>query len=177
MLGIPGILGVRMDEGKIEIQSLLLEDKDLRAVCNSMVSGILGDDILFEPSTTKRLREDQVKLITAVLTIPMILAILIVEGSGLPGIIASVIGFVGVSVCGFKMFQEAVASIQNRILGFQVLTSLAVFGAVLLGEWSEALMVVGLESLASHLEDRALVRARESMQGAVSYTHLRAHET
>ena len=133
LLGIPGILGVRMDEGKIEIQSLLLEDKDLRAVCNSMVSGILGDDILFEPSTTKRLREDQVKLITAVLTIPMILAILIVEGSGLPGIIASVIGFVGVSVCGFKMFQEAVASIQNRILGFQVLTSLAVFGAVLLG--------------------------------------------
>ena len=97
----------------------------------------------------------------------MILAILIVEGSGLPGIIASVIGFVGVSVCGFKMFQEAVASIQNRILGFQVLTSLAVFGAVLLGEWSEALMVVGLESLASHLEDRALVRARESMQGGL----------
>ena len=167
LLGIPGILGVRMDEGKIEIQSLLLEDKDLRAVCNSMVSGILGDDILFEPSTTKRLREDQVKLITAVLTIPMILAILIVEGSGLPGILASVIGFVGVSVCGFKMFQEAVASIQNRILGFQVLTSLAVFGAVLLGEWSEALMVVGLESLASHLEDRALVRARESMQGGL----------
>ena len=167
LLGVPGILGVRMDEGRIEIQSLLLEDKELRAVCNSMVSGILGDDILFEPSTTKRLRDDQVKLITAVLTIPMILAILIVEGSGLPGILASVIGFVGVSVCGFKMFQEAVASIQNRILGFQVLTSLAVLGAVLLGEWSEALMVVGLEAFASHLEDRALVRARESMQGGL----------
>ena len=174
LLGVPGILGVRMDEGRIEIQSLLLEDKELRAVCNSMVSGILGDDILFEPSTTKRLRDDQVKLITAVLTIPMILAILIVEGSGLPGILASVIGFVGVSVCGFKMFQEAVASIQNRILGFQVLTSLAVLGAVLLGEWSEALMVVGLEAFASHLEDRALVRARESMQGGLDRMPRRA---
>ena len=174
LLGVPGILGVRMDEGRIEIQSLLLEDKELRAVCNSMVSGILGDDILFEPSTTKRLREDQVKLITAVLTIPMILAILIVEGSGLPGILASVIGFVRVSVCGFKMFQEAMASIQNRILGFQVLTSLAVLGAVLLGEWSEALMVVGLEAFASHLEDRALVRAREAMQGGLDRMPRRA---
>ena len=174
LLGVPGILGVRMDEGRIEIQSLLLEDKELRAVCNSMVSGILGDDILFEPSTTKRLRDDQVKLITAVLTIPMILAILIVEGSGLPGILASVIGFVGVSVCGFKMFQEAMASIQNRILGFQVLTSLAVLGAVLLGEWSEALMVVGLEAFASHLEDRALVRAREAMQGGLDRMPRRA---
>ena len=174
LLGVPGILGVRMDEGRIEIQSLLLEDKELRAVCNSMASGILGDDILFEPSTTKRLRDDQVKLITAVLTIPMILAILIVEGSGLPGILASVIGFVGVSVCGFKMFQEAMASIQNRILGFQVLTSLAVLGAVLLGEWSEALMVVGLEAFASHLEDRALVRAREAMQGGLDRMPRRA---
>ena len=174
LLGVPGILGVRMDEGRIEIQSLLLEDKELRAVCNSMVSGILGDDILFEPSTAKRLRDDQVKLITAVLTIPMILAILIVEGSGLPGILASVIGFVGVSVCGFKMFQEAMASIQNRILGFQVLTSLAVLGAVLLGEWSEALMVVGLEAFASHLEDRALVRAREAMQGGLDRMPRRA---
>ena len=174
LLGVPGILGVRMDEGRIEIQSLLLEDKELRAVCNSMVSGILGDDILFEPSTTKRLRDDQVKLITAVLTIPMILAILIVEGSGLPVILASVIGFVGVSVCGFKMFQEAMASIQNRILGFQVLTSLAVLGAVLLGEWSEALMVVGLEAFASHLEDRALVRAREAMQGGLDRMPRRA---
>jgi len=168
LLGIPGVLGVRMEDGKIEIQSLWISEEDLRSVAESMMVAILGEGVRFEPSTTKRLRDDQVKLITSVLTIPMILAILIVEGSGMPSIISSVIGFVGVSMAGFKMFQEAMASIQNRILGFQVLTSLAVLGAVLLGEWAEALMVVGLESLASHLEDRALIRARDSMQGGLN---------
>ena len=49
LLGVPGILGVRMDEGRIEIQSLLLEDKELRAVCNSMVSGILGATSCLSP--------------------------------------------------------------------------------------------------------------------------------
>ena len=167
LLGIPGVLGVRMDEGRIEVQSIWIEDERLRSVVESMMSGVLGSEARFEPSTINRLRDDQVKLITAVMTIPLTLAILIVDGSGLPNILSSVIGFLGVTICGFKMFQEALASIQNRVLGFQVLTSLAVFGAVLLGEWSEALMVVGLESFASHLEDRALVRARETMQGGL----------
>tara|TARA_B100000676_G_scaffold145181_1_gene143597 strand:+ start:855 stop:3401 length:2547 start_codon:yes stop_codon:yes gene_type:complete len=167
LLGIPGVLGVRMDEGRIEVQSIWIEDERLRSVVESMMSGVLGSEARFEPSTINRLRDDQVKLITAVMTIPLTLAILIVDGSGLPGVLSSIIGFLGVTICGFKMFQEALASIQNRVMGFQVLTSLAVFGAVLLGEWSEALMVVGLESFASHLEDRALVRARETMQGGL----------
>ena len=63
------------------------------------------------------------------------------------------------------MFQEAIVSVRNRILGFQVLTSLAVIGAFLLGEYPEALMVSGLVGLSAHLENRALVRAREAMQG------------
>ena len=167
LLGVPGVLGVRMDEGRIEVQSIWIADEGLRSVGESMMSGILGSEARFEPSTNNRLRDDQIKLITAVMTVPLTLAIMIVDGSGLPNILASVMGFLGVSICGFKMFQEALASIQNRILGFQVLTSLAVLGAVLLGEWSEALMVVGLESFASHLEDRALIRARETMQGGL----------
>tara|TARA_B100001996_G_scaffold265140_1_gene206918 strand:- start:429 stop:2996 length:2568 start_codon:yes stop_codon:yes gene_type:complete len=167
LLGVPGVLGIRMDDGKIEIQSLWIREEGLRSVAESMITAILGDDALYAPSTTKRLRDDQIKLITSVLTIPMILAILIVESSGLPSIFSSIIGFVGVSMAGFKMFQEGMASIQNRILGFQVLTSLAVLGAVILGEWAEALMVVGLEALASHLEERAIIRARESMQGGL----------
>ena len=63
------------------------------------------------------------------------------------------------------MFQEAIASIQNRILGFQVLTSLAVIGAFFLGEYPEALMVSGLVGISAHLENRALIKAREAMQG------------
>ncbi|MGY8703165.1 MAG: HAD-IC family P-type ATPase, partial [Candidatus Poseidoniales archaeon] len=40
-----------------------------------------------------------------------------------------------------------------------------VIGAMLLGEYPEALMVSGLVALAAHLENRALIRARNAMQG------------
>ena len=72
------------------------------------------------------------------------------------------------------MFQAAIASIQNRVLGFQVLTSLAVLGALYLKEWPEALVVTGLVALAGHLEDSALVRAREAMQGGLDRLPRRA---
>ena len=68
---------------------------------------------------------------------------------------------------GSQTFSEAVAGLKNRVVGFQVLTSLAVIGAVLLGEVVEALMVVSLVAFASHLENKALIQARESMQGGL----------
>jgi Cd2+/Zn2+-exporting ATPase len=65
------------------------------------------------------------------------------------------------------MFKAAIASIQNRVLGFQVLTSLAVIGAMLMQEYPEALIVTGLVAFASHLEESALVKARNAMQGGL----------
>jgi Cd2+/Zn2+-exporting ATPase len=69
------------------------------------------------------------------------------------------------SFSSYYMFKEAIASLQHRVLGFQILTSLAVIGAMLLGEYPEALMVSGLVALAAHLENSALIRARNAMQG------------
>ena len=43
-----------------------------------------------------------------------------------------------------------------------------------LQEWAEALMVVGLVGFCSHLEERALIRARESMQGGLDRLPKRA---
>ena len=50
---------------------------------------------------------------------------------------------------------------------FQILTTSAVIGAMVLQEYSEALMVVGLVAFASHLEEHAIVKARKSMQGGL----------
>ena len=72
------------------------------------------------------------------------------------------------------MFKAAVASVQNRVLGFQVLTSLAVLGALYLRQWPEALVVTGLVALAAHMEESALVRAREAMQGGLDRLPRRA---
>ena len=48
-----------------------------------------------------------------------------------------------------------------------MLISLAIIGAVALGEFIEALLVVALVAFAAHLENRALTKARESMQGGL----------
>ena len=50
------------------------------------------------------------------------------------------------------MFHEAIAGLYSRQMGFQVLTSIAVIGAGILGMWEEALMVVILVAIATHLE-------------------------
>ena len=65
------------------------------------------------------------------------------------------------------MFKEAFASVRNRQLGFQVLTSLAVIGAAVLGMWEEALIVAILVAFTAHLEGDALLKAREAMQGGL----------
>ena len=64
------------------------------------------------------------------------------------------------------MFHEAVASLYSKQMGFQVLTSIAVIGASILGMWEEALMVVILGQL-QDIENSALDNARELMQGGL----------
>ena len=85
----------------------------------------------------------------------------------LPDEIAWVIALVGIIFAGQFLFQEALASLKNSLVGFQVLVSMAIIGAFCLGELVEALLVVSLVAFASHLENRALIRARESMQGGL----------
>ena len=175
LMDIPGILNVSLDDGRIELQRLWLGDTALRAVSEQRMEAILGPGFTLSPSKSSKLRPDQIRLLGAAMTVPLILGVIAVERiHAVPDVLATVIGIFGVLFAGYQMFQEAFASIQNRVLGFQILTSLAVFGAVYLQEWAEALMVVGLVGFAAHLEERALFRARESMQGGLDRLPRRA---
>ena len=175
LMDIPGILNVSLDDGRIELQRLWLVDTALRAVSAQRMEAILGPGFTLSPSKSSKLRSDQIRLLGAAMTVPLILGVFAVERiHAVPAVLATVIGIFGVLFAGYQMFQEAFASIQNRVLGFQILTSLAVFGAVYLQEWAEALMVVGLVGFAAHLEERALFRARESMQGGLDRLPRRA---
>ena len=174
-MDIPGVLNVRLDDGKIEMQRLWLDDPSIREVSELRMRKILGPESKLVPSKSARLRPDQIRLLGAALTVPLIGGVIAIEQIHvIPNTLAAGVAFFGVIFAGHQMFQEAFASIQNRILGFQVLTSLAVIGAMYLHEWAEALMVVGLVGFASNLEDRALIKARESMQGGLDRLPRRA---
>jgi len=175
LMDVPGVLNVHLDDGKIEMQRLWLADPILREVSELRMSKILGPESKLVPSKSARLRPDQIRLLGAAMTVPLIGGVIAIEQIHfIPNTLAAGVAFFGVIFAGYQMFQEAFASIQNRILGFQVLTSLAVIGAMYLHEWAEALMVVGLVGFASNLEDRALIKARESMQGGLDRLPRRA---
>ena len=175
LMGVPGVLNVRLEDGRIEIQRLWLSDATLRKISEQRLTTMLGEDFQLSPSKTSKLRPDQIRLLGAATTVPLILGVVAIEEiPAIPNQLAALIALFGVLFAGYQMFQDALGSIQNRVMGFQILTSLAVIGAVYLQEWAEALMVVGLVGFSSHLEDRALVRARESMQGGLDRLPRRA---
>ena len=173
LLDVPGILNASLDDGRIEIQRVPTDSVKVSQMTEEGLRRLLGEYTLGE-SKNKRLRPDQVQLIGAVMTVPLLLAVFVIEMVELHWWVAATVTGLGVLFTGMPMFQAAIASIQNRVLGFQVLTSLAVLGALYLKEWPEALVVTGLVALAGHLEDSALVRAREAMQGGLDRLPRRA---
>ena len=163
---IIGILAVRVKSERIELQ--LLETFDTKIILNrkKKLSILFGKNYFLVKNSISYLEKEHLQLIGAILTIPFILLIVLLNQiPAVPNLVIVIISLIGISFSSYYMFQEAIASIQNRILGFQVLTSLAVIGAFFLGEYPEALMVSGLVGISAHLENRALIKAREAMQG------------
>ena len=173
LLGVPGILNASLEDGRIELQKVPTDSLKVEQMTNDNLRRLLGDFSLIE-SKTRRLRPDQAQLLGAVMTLPLLFSVLVLESLGLHFWLLAGVTSLGVLFAGMPMFKAAVASVQNRVLGFQVLTSLAVLGALYLRQWPEALVVTGLVALAAHMEESALVRAREAMQGGLDRLPRRA---
>ena len=168
LLNVPGVLDVRVEKDRIEIQKVWILDSDLRQASDRKLREILGSNHRLEPSREPGFRKDQLQLLSSILSIPLILLVSFLEmSSAIPTLVPSILALGGIIFIGQSIFKEAIASLNNRVVGFQVLISLATIGAVILGEFIEALLVVALVAFASHLENRALIKARESMQGGL----------
>ena len=78
---------------------------------------------------------------------------------------------------GVYTVRRAIASARHLTLDMHVLMTMAVVGAMVIGEWFEAATVVFLFALAQHLEARSLDRARRAihtlMDLAPSYVRVR----
>ncbi len=168
LLDVPGIINTRFEEGKIELQMIEFNSLKLQQISDERISQLLGKDLKLEESVSSKLRPDQVQLLSAVFTIPLLFGVIAIEAlPSIPNNTALLLAVIGISFAGLPMLRKAASSIRNRVLGFQVLTSLAVIGAMIMQEYVEALLVTGLVAFASHLEEIALVRARNAMQGGL----------
>ena len=70
-----------------------------------------------------------------------------------------------VALCGVGTYRKGWIAIRNANLNINALMSFAVTGAMLLGQWPEAAMVMVLFTLAELIEAKSLDRARNAIQG------------
>ena len=165
----PGVLECDVDrEGNIKIQTVPNLSREMQIAMGDSLKDVIGGDFKLIPEKINTVTPGQWRMITSGIAFLMLVVMLVTEFliTENPWVIGS-IGLIGVSLGGIKMFSKAWASVQNRQFGFQVLTSLAVIGASFLQAWEEALMVLILVSWTEHMENEALVKAREAMQGGL----------
>ena len=164
----PGILDADIEkDGRILLQMVTSGDQELLKKRDEAIEQVCGSQPKYVATTSNRLRPDQFRLLGAAFALPLLLIIIVLELIGIEGWIPAAIAIPGIIVSSYQMFREAIASVVNRQLGFQVLTSLAVIGACGLMMWEEALIVAILVALTAHLEGDALMKAREAMQGGL----------
>ena len=82
-----------------------------------------------------------------------------------PTWVAATLALVAVLACGISTYKKGWIAIRNGNLNINALMSIAVTGALLLGQWPEAAMVMVLFTIAELIEAKALDRARNAIKG------------
>lgn len=89
----------------------------------------------------------------------------VVHWAGMPASLAAVLALVAVGLCGITTYKRGWIAIRNGSLNINALMSIAVTGAMLLGQWPEAAMVMVLFTVAELIEAKSLDRARSAIRG------------
>ncbi len=80
-------------------------------------------------------------------------------------IIASLLAIV---LVGIPTYYKGFIALKNKALNINALMSIAVTGAIIIGQWPEAAMVIVLFTLAEYIETLSLQRARNAIGGLLS---------
>jgi len=91
-----------------------------------------------------------------------------------PEWVVAVIALLAIALCGPTTYKKGLISIRHLNLNINALMSIAVTGAVLIGQWPEAAMVMFLFTVAEMVEAKSLDRARNAIKGLMDLTPGRA---
>ncbi|MCP1416526.1 Cd2+/Zn2+-exporting ATPase [Pseudomonas laurylsulfativorans] len=87
-----------------------------------------------------------------------------------PNWVVAIIALVSILSGGLGTYKKGWIALKNRNLNINALMSIAVTGAVLIGQWPEAAMVMFLFTVAELIEARSLDRARNAISGLMQMT-------
>jgi Cd2+/Zn2+-exporting ATPase len=92
----------------------------------------------------------------------------------MPVWLTAVLAIAAVLTCGLTTYKKGWIAVSNGDLNINALMSIAVTGALLIGQWPEAAMVMVLFTLAELIEAKSLGRARNAISGLLQLTPERA---
>jgi Cd2+/Zn2+-exporting ATPase len=87
-----------------------------------------------------------------------------------PTWVVAIIALVSILSGGLTNYKKGWIALKNRNLNINALMSIAVTGAILIGQWPEAAMVMFLFTVAELIEARSLDRARNAISGLMQMT-------
>ncbi|PYB91987.1 heavy metal translocating P-type ATPase [Pseudomonas koreensis] len=90
--------------------------------------------------------------------------------SAAPDWVVAIVALVSILSGGLGTYKKGWIALKNRNLNINALMSIAVTGAVLIGQWPEAAMVMFLFTVAELIEARSLDRARNAISGLMQMT-------
>ncbi|MBR8654852.1 cadmium-translocating P-type ATPase [Achromobacter sp. Marseille-Q0513] len=79
--------------------------------------------------------------------------------------VTAALAVAAILACGLDTYRKGWIAVRNGNLNINALMSIAVTGAVLIGQWPEAAMVMFLFNVAELIEARSLDRARNAIRG------------
>ncbi|MBF8162039.1 heavy metal translocating P-type ATPase [Pseudomonas mendocina] len=91
-----------------------------------------------------------------------------------PDWLVALLAVMAIAICGPSTYRKGWVALKNRNLNINALMSIAVTGAVLIGQWPEAAMVMVLFTLAELIEARSLQRARNAIASLMDLAPPRA---
>lgn len=95
--------------------------------------------------------------------------------TGIPGMaVAPLLALIAIAMVGLPTWHKGWLAIRHRTLNINALMSVAVTGALLIGHWAEAAMVMVLFTLAERIEARSLDRARHAIRDLLGTAPTRA---
>ena len=91
-----------------------------------------------------------------------------------PEWVIAVVALFAIALCGPTTYKKGWIALKHLNLNINALMSIAVTGAVLIGQWPEAAMVMVLFTIAEMVEAKSLDRARNAIKGLLDLTPERA---
>lgn len=118
-------------------------------------------------------RTTRARLVTTILS-GMLIAGAWTIGRLLPPEALIVVYLMAIFVGGLWTFQRAFGSVRARVLDMNVLMTVAVIGAAMIGEWSEGALIAFLFSLSGLLESYTMEKTRSSIRSLMEMAPLEA---